>query len=112
MPYLILIIGLLVGLYALYRFFISASIPQIKAMFLTGLLVVLGIAVFVLALTGRFPVALAILVAAVPIGLNIRKSMREHQKEGDIILSDKDVEVISEDNNSDSNSGDDSADRS
>lgn len=108
MPYLILIFGLLIGLYALYRFFISASIPQIKAMFLTGLLVILGIAVLVLALTGRLPAALAILVAGVPIGLNIRKALREGapDKNGDIILSDEDVEVISEDDDSKGDSED------
>lgn len=99
MPYLILIVGLLIGLYALYRFFISASVKEVKALFLTGILVVLGIAVFLLAVTGRFPAAMAIMVAIVPIAISMRKARLEQNrnKDGDIILSDDDVEVIPED---------------
>jgi len=96
MPYLILILGLLIGLYALYRFFISASIAQVKAMFFTALLCVIGVAVLVLSLTGRLPAAFAILATIVPVIMSIRRSIRaQDNPNGDIILKDEDVEVLS-----------------
>ena len=67
MPYIILIIGVLIGLYALYRFFLSASVDQIKALFITAIFVVVCVAMFFLALTGRFGSAVAVLLVAAPI---------------------------------------------
>ena len=57
MPYLILALGVALGLYALYRFFLSATVHQIKAFFLTAVIVVLSLALFVMAITGRLPAA-------------------------------------------------------
>ena len=105
MPYLILIVGLLIGLYALYRFFISANVEQVKALFMTAILVVIGIATLLLALTGRLPAAIAVLVAVVPIAISMhKKSKQSENPDQDIILSDDDVEIIEEDDVS----GDDS----
>lgn len=67
MPYIIIIVGVLIGLYALYRFFLSASVEQVKALFITAAFVIVCIVMFFLALTGRFGPAVAILVVAAPI---------------------------------------------
>ena len=69
MPYLLLIIGVTVGLYALYRFFVKADIQQIKALFLTAFFTVIVIAMLILSLTGRLPAALALMGAMIPFGL-------------------------------------------
>jgi hypothetical protein len=67
MPYIILIVGVLIGLYALYRCFLTASVDQVKALFIAAAFVVLCVAMFFLALTGRFGAAVAILLVATPI---------------------------------------------
>ncbi|MFK7839943.1 MAG: J domain-containing protein [Bdellovibrionales bacterium] len=66
MPYLLLIFGLLIGAYALYRFFINANIRQIKALFLAACLATLVIALFYMALTGKLAAALGLAAAIVP----------------------------------------------
>lgn len=77
MPYLLLIIGVLLGLYALYRFFLRADVRQIKALLLTLLAVSLCVALVFLALTGRLPAALAIVVALVPVMAGIWREARK-----------------------------------
>ena len=66
MPYLLLVIGLIVGLYALYRFFINANIKQIKALFMSAGLVTVIVALFVMAVTGRLAAALGLGAAIIP----------------------------------------------
>lgn len=85
MPYLILAIGLAIGAFALYRFFIAATPAQIKAFFLTALLIVLAIALFAMAFTGRLPAALGLLAALTPFVIHYlrnaakaRKHSRQH----------------------------------
>jgi len=79
MPYLLLAIGVVIGLYALYRFFIAANPQQIKALFLTALLIVVALAVFALAITGRLPAALALIGAMVPIVIGLWRHRQEHK---------------------------------
>lgn len=79
MPYLLLILGLLLGIYALYRFFLRADVRQVKAMFLTLLAGALCTGLLFLALTGRLPAALAVVVALVPVAAGL---WREYQKKG------------------------------
>jgi hypothetical protein len=81
MPYLLLAIGLLIGLYALYRFFLNADVRQIKALFLAALLAVLCVALFYMALTGRLAAALALMVAAAPIMLGIFKEWKAYKQQ-------------------------------
>lgn len=76
MPYLILAIGLIIGLIALYRFFIQANVKQIKALFYTAIFIVLCVALFYLAITGRLPAALALVVAIAPIALGFFKDRK------------------------------------
>lgn len=66
MPYALLVIGLLIGAYALYRFFINANTAQIKALFLTVSIAVLVIALFYMAVTGKLAAALGLGAAIVP----------------------------------------------
>jgi len=66
MPYILLILGLLVGGYALYRFFINANIKQIKALFLAASVATLVIALFYMALTGKLAAALGLGAAIIP----------------------------------------------
>ncbi len=81
MPYLLLIIGLLVGLYALYRFFLNADVQQIKALFLLAIVVVLCAALFTLAVTGRLPAAIALLSAIIPLGLGLWRAQKQEEDE-------------------------------
>ena len=66
MPYLLLILGLLIGTYALYRFFIRADINQIKSLILAAFVITICVALFVLSVTGRLPAAIAIVSALSP----------------------------------------------
>lgn len=66
MPYLILAIGVLTGLYTLYRFFMQADVRQVKALFMTFVFVFLALAILLMAVTGRLPAALALLVFLAP----------------------------------------------
>lgn len=79
MPYLILAIGLLFAVVALYRFFLKAEPRQVKAMFLSLLAGGVGLAALILTLTGRLPVALAVLAALWPIGVSY---LRNRPKSG------------------------------
>ena len=93
MPYLLLIIGLLVGLYALYRFFLNADVQQIKALFLLATLTVLCVALFVLAVTGRLPAAIAVLSATVPLLIGFFRARAQGEKE--TLNFDVDTEINS-----------------
>ena len=81
MPYLLLLLGLIVGLYALYRFFINADVVQVKAAFILAIMVVLCAALFTLAVSGRLPAALGILVAAAPLAAGLWKARRDEHVE-------------------------------
>ncbi len=67
MPYIILIVGLAIGFYALYRFFLTATVEQIKAFFLSTFFVIAAIAMFFLAITGRFGPAVAVMLVVFPL---------------------------------------------
>lgn len=66
MPYLLLVIGLIFGIYALYRFFMSADIQQIKSLILAAMTMAVCAALFLMALTGRLPAAIALISALSP----------------------------------------------
>ena len=80
MPYLILVIGLFIGLVVLYRFFLTAELKQIKALFLTAGLLVFCLAVLYLSLTGRLPAALALIAAAFPFALSFWNKTRQKKE--------------------------------
>lgn len=77
MPYLILAIGSAFGIFGLYRFFLKASPKQVKALILSIAAIAIGLASLFLAVTGKLPAAIGILVALWPLGrawLQTRKS--------------------------------------
>lgn len=63
MPYLILVLGVLIGLYALFRFFVNAEIAQVKAAGLVALFGLAALALLFLAMSGRLVPALVLLAA-------------------------------------------------
>ncbi len=80
MPYILLSLGLLIGLYALYRFFLRANVAQIKALGFTLATLVLCAALFFMAVTGRLPAAIALVAALAPFvmgWLRFRKAAKE-----------------------------------
>lgn len=81
MPYLLLAIGCLIGLYALYRFFLQASVRQIKALFLSVMLLTIAVALFFMAVTGRLAAALALMVALAPVLLGLYKEWKAYKAE-------------------------------
>ncbi|MCB1557142.1 MAG: hypothetical protein KDJ15_07515 [Alphaproteobacteria bacterium] len=74
MPYLLLIFGVVLGLYGLYRFFSVATVPQIRALTMTAILVTLCASLFFLAVTGRLPAALALLAALIPLAVGWKRN--------------------------------------
>lgn len=81
MPYLLLIVGLLVGFYALYRFFMGADVVQIKGFFLLAIAVVLCASLFTLAVTGRLPAAIALLSAVAPLAFGWWRARDQEESE-------------------------------
>lgn len=69
MHYLLLAIGVIFGIYGLYRFFLNADVKQITALFTTAGFIVICAALFFLAVTGRLPAALGLLAALWPLGI-------------------------------------------
>ncbi|MGH1398474.1 MAG: DnaJ domain-containing protein [Alphaproteobacteria bacterium] len=80
MPYILLVIGLLIGAYTLYRFFMRANVAQIKALFFAMVSVTLVIALFFMAITGRLPAALALLGALVSFALGYLRQRKGGEK--------------------------------
>lgn len=66
MPYIILALGLLIGSYALYRFLVTASVPEIKTFFRRAAFWVAFAAMLLFALAGRFGVSVIILLVLFP----------------------------------------------
>lgn len=84
MPYLLLILGLLIGIYALSRFFVKADVDDIKALILSAFTITICVALFVLAVTGRLPTAIALVAAIAPFIVafytkKMRPSRYDHQ---------------------------------
>lgn len=67
MPYIILVIGAIIGGIALYRFFLKATPKEVKAALLAIAALGVGIASLFLAVTGRLPAAIGILIALWPL---------------------------------------------
>jgi Ca2+/Na+ antiporter len=79
MPYLILSIGILIGLFGLYKFFLSANSKQIIALFFVAFLVTICIALFYLAVTGRLAAAIGLLTVTIPLVISMYKQSKNKQ---------------------------------
>jgi len=78
MIYLILTAGILLAIIGLYRFLMKASPREIKTLFLSAAAVGVGLAALLLTLTGKLPMAIAVLSALWPIAasyLRVRKTV-------------------------------------
>ncbi len=69
MPYVLLVIGAAFGLFGLYKFFVSAQPKQIAAFLGAAVFFVLTVALLFMAVTGRLPAAIALVVAIWPLAL-------------------------------------------
>ena len=77
MPYLILILGLLIALYAFIRFFMNADPAQIKMLFtITGLTLFTFILLY-FALSGRIIISLALLLLSLPFVISYLKAKKK-----------------------------------
>lgn len=81
MPYVLLALGLLIGAYALYRFFINATTQQVRALFLTAAIATLVIALFYMALTGKLAAALALGAAIIPFVIAYFRERKKGKKQ-------------------------------
>jgi hypothetical protein len=69
MPYLLLLLGVLFGIFALYRFFLRAEIHQIKSLIAAAVTITVCAALFLLSVTGRLPAAIGIVSAIAPFAI-------------------------------------------
>lgn len=69
MPYVLLVIGVALGLFGLYKFFVSAKPKQIAAFLGASVFFILTLALFFMAVTGRLPAAIALVIAIWPLAL-------------------------------------------
>ncbi len=90
MPYALLVLGLLLGLYGLYRFFLAANPKQVKTLILSALILGLGVILFALALTGRLPAAIAIILALWPVIASIWKKHKGTEPHNKPVVMDRD----------------------
>ncbi len=66
MPYLILALGLIVGVFALYRFFIKATPAQIKTFFRICMLIAYTATMLFFAMTARIFISIGLLFLGIP----------------------------------------------
>jgi len=79
MPYLLLVIGAAIGLFGLYKFFLSASPKQVGAFLTAVVFFLLTVALLFMAVTGRLPAAIALVVAIWPLALAYWKARQPHK---------------------------------
>lgn len=80
MPYFLLALGGLIGLYGLYRFFLTANARQVMALFTVGGFLAVCIALFFLAVTGRLPAAIGLVAGVAPFVLAWRQARLKHKE--------------------------------
>lgn len=82
MHYVLLGLGVLIGVVAIYRFFLNAEARQIGAFLFALVTGIMAIALLFLALTGRLPAAIALVSALWPLGLAWWKKKKGSKNEG------------------------------
>ena len=89
MPYIVLALGLIIGLIALFRFFSKASPTQIKIFFRATIIVIYCAIMLFFALTGRIITALALLVLAIPFVIMYFKNKLKNKKDKEVNSDDQ-----------------------
>lgn len=79
MPYLLLGIAVLIGLYGLYHLFLRAKPEQIAAALMAIIAFIICAAIFLMAVTGRLPAAIALLTALFPLALGWWRVRKKHE---------------------------------
>ena len=83
MPYLILVIGALIGLYALFRFLTKATPSQIKVFFRIVIIVIYCVIMLFFALTGRIIISISLVVLAIPFAIAYFKGKNKKEDKKD-----------------------------
>lgn len=81
MPYLVLILGIIIGLYALYRFFIKASPEQVRNLIHYTIVTLFCLVLIFFALTSRIIISLALLTLSIPFIISHLKGKTKSKKE-------------------------------
>jgi len=66
MPYIVLGFGILLGIFAFYRFMVKASVDEVRFFFRLIAIVIYGIVVLGFALYGRIAISIGLLLLCVP----------------------------------------------
>lgn len=66
MPYIVLGFGILLGVFAFYRFMVRASVDEVRAFFRIAAIVVYVIVLLGFALFGRIAISIGLLLLCVP----------------------------------------------
>lgn len=78
MPYIVLGFGILVGVFAFYRFMLKASVDEVRSFFRLAAIVIYGILVLAFALYGRIAISIGLLLLCVPFVISYyRGKMKE-----------------------------------
>lgn len=91
MPYLLLLIGIILAVISFYRFLLKASPREVKTLFLSVAAVGVGLAALFLTVTGRLPVAIAILTALWPLGVSYLKNRKAEAADTTLPLTEKEA---------------------
>ncbi len=76
MPYLILAIGLIIGVFGLYRFLINAPVEAVRTFFRICIIIVYVAVMLFFAMTGRIFVSIGLLLLTLPFVLSYYKEKR------------------------------------
>ena len=82
MPYIVLSIGVLIGLFAIAVFFARASVAQIKTFIQIFLLILYTLTLLFFAISGRIQISLVLLVLGAPFLISYLKSKRTQKEQG------------------------------
>lgn len=90
MPFIILFFGIIATLYALYRFFIRASVDQIKTLFSIVGLMLYAFVLLYFALSGRIIISLGLLLLSIPFVITHYRAKMKNKPQSLDDKSDKD----------------------
>lgn len=81
MPYVVLGLGVLVGLFAFYRFMVKASVEEVRAFFRISVILIYALVVLGFALFGRIAVSIGLLLLCVPFTIRYYRAKMTAKKE-------------------------------